>query len=132
MTIHLLLCYYLKKLENIAKKGDNIMSVKEEMITLSEKINANPVYIEGEKARAYQIDLKESGQFQIVLENGKVEVVEGTPNDSEVTLILSDKNFSKLLKGDFNTTMGFMTGNLKVEGKMGLALKLQEIIKHYQ
>ncbi|WP_096200812.1 SCP2 sterol-binding domain-containing protein [Bacillus sp. FJAT-45350] len=108
------------------------MSVKEEMITLSEKINANPVYIEGEKARAYQIDLKESGQFQIVLENGKVEVVEGTPNDSEVTLILSDKNFSKLLKGDFNTTMGFMTGNLKVEGKMGLALKLQEIIKHYQ
>ncbi|MEK3855983.1 SCP2 sterol-binding domain-containing protein [Cytobacillus sp. FSL H8-0458] len=57
---------------------------------------------------------------------------EGAPHESEVTLRLSEKNFSKLLKGDLNTTMTFMTGSLKVDGKMGLALKLQEIVNKYQ
>ncbi|MBS4192138.1 SCP2 sterol-binding domain-containing protein [Bacillus sp. FJAT-49705] len=108
------------------------MPVKEELFQLIEKMNANPEHIENEKDRVFQVNLDESGQLQIVIKDGKVSVEEGTLHESEVTLILSDKNFSKLLKDDLNTTIAFMTGGLKVEGKMGLALKLQEIVKKYQ
>jgi len=108
------------------------MSVKDELRELVEKMNANPEHIQDEKDRVYQINLKESGTLQIVLKDGRVEIVDGTPHEPEVTLILTEQNFSKLLKDDLNTTLAFMTGGLKVEGKMGLALKLQEIVKKYQ
>lgn len=108
------------------------MTVRSELDALVEKMNANPVHIESEKDRVFQINLAESGSLQIVLEAGRVSAVDGNPQEPEVTLILNEKNFSKLLKNDLNATMAFMTGSLKVEGKMGLALKLQELVKLYQ
>lgn len=108
------------------------MSVKTELHALVEKMNANPVHIEAEKDRVFQVDLKESGSLQLVLKGGIATVIEENLGEPEVTLILNDKNFSKLLKDDLNATMAFMTGSLKVEGKMGLALKLQELVKLYQ
>lgn len=108
------------------------MSVKVELNSLIEKMNQNPEHIQNEKDRVFQVDLEESGTLQIVLNGGKVEVVEGNQHEAAVTLKLTDKNFSKLLKDDLNTTMAFMTGGLKVEGSLGLALKLQEIVKQYQ
>ncbi|AND38575.1 SCP2 sterol-binding domain-containing protein [Cytobacillus oceanisediminis] len=108
------------------------MAVKDELYQLADKMNADPVHIKDEKNRVFQVDLEESGPIQILLKEGKVIVEEGASHEPEVTLKLSDKNFSKLLKDDLNTTMAFMTGSLKVDGKMGLALKLQEIVKKYQ
>ena len=112
--------------------GGNEVSVKTELKDLAEKMNANPVHIESEKDRVFQVNLEESGTLQIVLKDGRIEIAEGTPFEPEVKLSLSDKNFSKLLKDELNTTMAFMTGGLKVDGKIGLALKLQEIVKRYQ
>ena len=108
------------------------MSVLTELQQLAEKMNANPEHIENEKDRVFQINLAESGTKQIVLKNSQVEIVDGAPHEAEVTLFMTDKNFSKLLKDDLNTTVAYMTGGLKIEGKLGLALKLQEIVKKYQ
>lgn len=108
------------------------MSVKTELNQLVEKMNENPVHIENEKDRVFQINLAESGTVQIILKEGKVEIADGTPHEPAVTLTLNDSNFSKLLKDDLNTTVAFMTGGLKVQGSLGLALKLQEIVKKYQ
>lgn len=108
------------------------MTVRAELQALVEKMNANPAHIASEKDRIFQINLEESGPLQIAFKAGHVEVVEGSSSDAEVTLILNEKNFSKLLNDKLNTTMAFMTGGLKVEGKLGLALKLQEIVKLYQ
>ncbi|MRH41331.1 sterol carrier protein [Aquibacillus halophilus] len=108
------------------------MAVKEQLMALVDKMNAYPEHIKDEKNRIYQINLEESGPIQIVVKDGQVEVREGFSDQAEVTLILSDESFSKLLKDDLNTTMAFMTGKLKVEGKVGLALKLQETVKKYQ
>ncbi|KAA0548996.1 sterol carrier protein [Bacillus sp. BGMRC 2118] len=107
------------------------MSVMNELDQLVKKMNDNPVHIEGEKDRVFQVNLDSGHELQIVLKNGKVEVTDGAPHEAEVTLKLSEQNFSKLLKDELNTTMAFMTGGLKVEGKLGLALKLQEIVKNY-
>ncbi|HYK74060.1 MAG TPA: SCP2 sterol-binding domain-containing protein [Pseudoneobacillus sp.] len=108
------------------------MSVKTELQQIVEKMNTNPEHIQDEKNRVFQVNLEESGQLQIVLQDGKVKVLEGAPQEPEVTLTLSDSNFSKLLKDDLNTTIAFMTGGLKVDGKIGLALKLQDMVKKYQ
>jgi putative sterol carrier protein len=108
------------------------MSAKDELYALVEKMNANPEHIASEKDRVFQINLEETGALQIIFKGGRVEVAENAAQNADVTLIMNEKNFSKLLKNDLNTTMAFMTGSLKVEGKMGLALKLQEIVKLYQ
>lgn len=118
--------------KQIKALGGKRMSVITELKELAEKMNNDPVHIEDEKDRVFQVNLEEAGTLQIVLKDGRIEIAEGTPYEPEVKLILSDKNFSKLLKDELNTTMAFMTGGLKVEGKIGLALKLQEIVKRYQ
>lgn len=108
------------------------MSVKNELLQLVEKMNENPSFIQEEKDRIFQIDLEESGPLHIALENGHVEVVDGVSEDAAVTLKLSDQTFSKLLRDELNTTVAFMKGQIKVDGNIGLALKLQEILKKYQ
>lgn len=112
--------------------GGIVLSVIVELNELVERINNQPDYIIGEKSRVYQFNLNESGIIQLHMKDGHVEVVRGNPIDPEVVLNLSDKNFSKLLKDDLNTTVAFMTGGLKIEGSIGLALKLQEIVRKYQ
>lgn len=47
--------------------------------------------------------------------------------DADVTLILSMDNFEGLIDGSLNPQMAFMMGKLKIEGDMGLALKLADI-----
>ncbi|MFJ7684002.1 SCP2 sterol-binding domain-containing protein [Peribacillus butanolivorans] len=75
--------------------------------------------------------IDEIGPVQLLIIDGQVEVVKGTSHDPEVTLKLSEGKLSKLLKDDLNTAMAFMTGGLKVDGNISLALKLQEIVKCY-
>lgn len=56
----------------------------------------------------------------MVDENG---VREGD-EDADVTLIASAETFQGIIEGDVNPTTAFMTGKLKVEGNMGMAMKL--------
>lgn len=43
---------------------------------------------------------------------------------AEVTLIADAQTFRGIIEGDVNPTMAFMSGKLKVEGDMGMAMKL--------
>lgn len=44
--------------------------------------------------------------------------------EADTTIKISAENLEKLMKGSLDPTMAYMTGKLKVEGKMGVALKL--------
>lgn len=44
---------------------------------------------------------------------------------------MSETNLHKLLEGDWNPTVAYMTGQLKIDGEIKHALKLHEIVKHY-
>ncbi|MBI2083233.1 MAG: SCP2 sterol-binding domain-containing protein [Deltaproteobacteria bacterium] len=81
----------------------------------------NAVYefeITGDSGGVWTLDLTVPG--------GKVK--KGASGKANCTVKMSDENFVKLLEGKLNPQLAFMTGKLKVQGNMGLALKLQKIL----
>jgi putative sterol carrier protein len=48
--------------------------------------------------------------------------------EADVTLTADADVFRSILDGDINPTMAFMTGKLKVDGSMGMAMKLGSVL----
>ncbi|KAK4626552.1 Fatty acid-binding protein [Fulvia fulva] len=74
--------------------------------------------------KSWFIDLKETGVV------GKGLAPEGKKAD--VTMILSDENFAKLIVQKANAQKLFMSGKLKVKGNVMKATKLEPILKRAQ
>jgi len=51
---------------------------------------------------------------------------------ADVTMTLSRDDFIKMFAGQMNPTSAFMTGRLKVKGDIGLAMKLEKMLKNLQ
>lgn len=106
------------------------MNILIELQQLTNRMNAAPEPIQSLNA-VYQFDLGEAGVYHVTFLHGNAHTAEGPAESADCTLIMSEDHFRKLLKDELNTTMAFMMRTLKVEGKVGLALKLQEIVKQY-
>ena len=72
----------------------------------------------------WYIDLKETGTV------GKGAAPEG--KKANVTLVLSDEDFGKLVTGKANAQRLFMSGNLKVRGDVMKATRMEPILKKAQ
>jgi len=68
-------------------------------------------------------------EFLLDLKNGSGSIQEGGEGAAELTVTVSDDNFAKLVEGSLNPQQAFMTGKLKIKGAMGLAMKLQPVLK---
>ena len=55
-------------------------------------------------------------------------VVSNEDKDADCTIRVSLENFTKMLAGDLDATLAYMTGRLKVEGNMGVAMKLSSVL----
>jgi len=49
--------------------------------------------------------------------------------ESDTTLTLSLDDLQKLIEGNLNPTLAYMTGKLKVAGSMGVALKISQLLE---
>lgn len=49
--------------------------------------------------------------------------------DADCTMKISKEDFLAMVNGDLDGTTAFMMGKLKIEGNMGVAMKLQSVLK---
>ena len=98
-----------KILENVKSKPDVIAKI-------------NSIYqfiLSGPDGGSWYVDLTKPGG----------EVKAGENPGAKCTISMTDADFVALVSGKLNSQMAFMTGKLKIKGDMGLALKLQNILK---
>ena len=55
-------------------------------------------------------------------------VVKEEDGDAQCTITVSADDFIKIVNKELNSQMAFMTGKLKIQGDMGLAMKLNQIL----
>lgn len=74
-------------------------------------------------------------KFQIEGEGGvMVDGTQSPPNvsagdgDAAVTIIAAPDVFEEILSGSMNATTAYMSGKLKIEGDMGMAMKLSSAL----
>lgn len=76
--------------------------------------------------------VSESGSLYLDLKNSPGSSGIGSPPDGvkpDVTMILSKGDFVKMFAGQLNATSAFMSGKLKIKGDLGMAMKLDKLMK---
>ncbi len=75
-----------------------------------------------------QFDLGEDG---VIFWDGTqaTPVVDNTAREAETTISISLENLDSLIAGQLNPTMAYMTGKLKIQGAMAVALKMGQLLE---
>jgi putative sterol carrier protein len=108
------------------------LSVGEIFDKIEKALNENPKPIEGINA-IYQYDLSgdDGATYQLHLSGGEAKVHQGSPGQADCTLQISVNDFKEMLLGNLSGTAAFMSGKLKVKGNIGLAMKLENLLRQY-
>ena len=68
------------------------------------------------------------GEWAVKLADGKAEVTKGQAENPNITLTTSDENWMAITNGSLSGQTAFLTGKLKIQGDMSLAMKLQGLL----
>ncbi|MEM7031597.1 MAG: SCP2 sterol-binding domain-containing protein [Chloroflexota bacterium] len=67
------------------------------------------------------------GTWNVTFADGKVSVNEGGSEDADLKLSMDATDFVDMTQGNLNPMQAFMGGKIKLDGDMGLAMKLQNL-----
>lgn len=87
--------------------------ISEAVVVLNEKLAGSDI---GGTAK---FDIEGEGAIMMDADGARA-----ADEDADVTLSASADTFKAILDGETNPTSAFMTGKLKVDGNMGMAMKL--------
>ncbi|MEP4194086.1 MAG: SCP2 sterol-binding domain-containing protein [Aliishimia sp.] len=73
------------------------------------------------------------GSAKFAIEDEGAVLIDGSgarisDDEADVTLSADVETFQGIMSGDTNPTSAFMTGKLKVDGDMGMAMKLASVL----
>jgi len=77
-------------------------------------------------SNAYVFDIEGAGTWTVRVGDGGVTVEDGDTG-GDCTIAASAETFEKVVKGEQNATVAYMSGKLKIKGDMGAAMKLQKL-----
>ena len=98
---------------------------------INTRLTNDPSKVKGMNA-VYAFDLADDpdgGQYHISLKDGSADVGAGTPENPNITITMKSNDFVDLATGKLDGTMAFMSGKIKIKGDMGLAMKLQSVLR---
>ena len=97
---------------------------------INSRIAADPSKVAGMNAvYAFELGGEQPGQYHISLKDGAADVGEGVPDNPNITITMKSEDFIDLATGKLDGTMAFMSGKIKIKGDMGLAMKLQSVLR---
>lgn len=106
------------------------MATKEEVSSIFTGMceRVKPDKIEGIDA-TIQFDLSgdSGGLYWVRLSNGSCEAGEGQADNPKMTLKASANDYFDVATGKLNAMQAFMSGKIKIQGDMGLAMKMQSM-----
>jgi len=110
--------------------AEAVQSVKDVFeIQIPARLQAKPDLIAKINA-VYQFNIAgaEGGAWSVDCTRPGGAVSGGTSAAARCTVSMADADFLKLVSGKLNAQMAFMTGKIKIQGDMGLAMKLQQLL----
>jgi putative sterol carrier protein len=110
--------------------GEPAQSVKEVFEShIPSRLKAKPDLI-GKINAVYQFNISgaEGGAWSVDCTQPGGAVAMGNAVAPRCTVTMVDADFLKLVTGKLNAQMAFMTGKIKIQGDMGLAMKLQQLL----
>lgn len=89
----------------------------------------NPAKVAGMNA-VFQFNITGDGggDWSVKIADGKAEVNKGAAAAPNITLTSTDENWLSIVNGKTSGQTAFLTGKLKIQGDMSLAMKLQSVI----
>jgi putative sterol carrier protein len=102
-------------------------TVREFFDGLQEKINLEAIK---DMNATYQFAITgdDAGTWHVKLADGSAAVVEGETSDADITIRTDSATWLGILDGSVSGEMAFVSGTLQVEGDVGLALQMQDVI----
>jgi hypothetical protein len=78
----------------------------------------------------YQFDIAgpDGGRWTVDCTTPGGNVQPGSAPNAKCIVAATDQDFLAIVNGRLNAQMAFMSGKLKIQGDMGLAMKLQQIL----
>ncbi|MFC4558548.1 SCP2 sterol-binding domain-containing protein [Virgibacillus kekensis] len=80
----------------------------------------------------FRLTDEQDGTYQLEFSDGTAAVHYTRQKDTDCILKMKEKHFKKFLLGKLNSTTAFMTGKIKIDGDISLALKLEKMLTQYQ
>ena len=94
------------------------------------RLKSDPERLSGTSAK-YLFDLsgEGAGEYHIDIHDGQGDAGPGGVENPNITITMESGDFVDLATGKLDGTMAFMSGKIKIKGDMGLAMKLQTILR---
>ena len=90
------------------------------------KAKFNPAAADGlDLVFGFRID--DTQNFSLVVKNNTCELLEGENPDAQVTFVTDGETMEGIVSGETDGMQAFMSGKLRTEGDMMLAMKLSEL-----
>ena len=80
---------------------------------------------------SYQFDIAGAGSWRVDVDDGAATVTDtdtGSQDPADCVIATDEQTFLGVVNGEHNPMGAFMTGKIRVDGDMGLALRLKDLV----